>query len=554
MTRRSNLPFSGLLIALLALLLLVPSLGTAAQADPTDPAAPAGPGAPAAETPREVAEQALEAAEELLDPTAAPATTKADREHGKDVTLALRDLAASRADLPKDKKDDAGRLLARPTDGLGASGSYECDGNNGPPCYQTPENTPLCSGYLCVHYVDGADASAADPENNGTSGRWSGTDAAYPDYVEFVWQAFSVVANAYTNAGYQRPASDGFIGGNGADKVDIYIAELGQFGIYGYCATDENISGQGPAPAYCVVDNNYSSADYPNHTPADNLKVTAAHEYFHAVQFAYDANEDGWFMEGTATWAEDELFNSINDNRSYLPYGPLGVPSQPLDRWGNLAQYGSWIFFRYLGERYPTAEGLMPVIIRRMWEKAGAGGQYSVQAITSTLTDLRTTMNVQFAGFAFWNRNPAQYYSEGAGYRPAPLYGTYNLSGSAPSKSLRIQLHHLSAKHYRFVPKMTGAWRLRVQLNLNYLIAGGAAVVTVKKKGQAPVAKIVALNSAGDGVSLHTFGGAVDWVEVAAVSASTRYVSCGTRNFEWTCGGVPKDDSVYQSIIVKAVR
>lgn len=549
MTRRSNLPFSGLLIALLALLLLVPFLGTAAQADPGDPA---GPGAPAAETPQEVAEEALETVEELLDP-AATAVTPDAKEHGKDATLALRDLAASRADLPKDKKDDAGRLLARPTDGANTPGSYECEGNTGPPCYQTPENTPLCTGYLCVHYVDGADANASDPENNGTTGRWSGTNAAYPDYVEFVAQAFSVVANAYTVAGYQRPAGDGLIGGGGADKVDVYIAELGQFGIYGYCATDQEISGHGAAPAYCVVDNDYSAADYPSHTPADNLKVTAAHEYFHAVQFAYDANEDGWFMEGTATWAEDELFNAINDNRSYLPYGPLGVPSQPLDRWGNLSQYGSWIFFRYLGERYPSSQGLLPVIVRKMWEKAGAG-QYSVQAITSALTDLRTTMNVQFAGFAFWNRRPSAFYSEGAGYAPTPLYGTYNLSASAPSRSLRFQLHHLSAKHYRFVPKMTGAWKLRVQLNLNYIIAGGAAVVTVKKKGQAPVAKIVALNSTGDGVSSYAFGGAVDWVEVAAVSASTRYVNCGTRDYQWTCGGLPKDDSVYQSVIVKAVR
>jgi hypothetical protein len=37
------------------------------------------------------------------------------------------------------------------------------------------------------------------------------------------------------------------------------------------------------------------------------LKVTAAHEFFHAVQFAYDIGEDGWLMESTATWMEEHV-------------------------------------------------------------------------------------------------------------------------------------------------------------------------------------------------------------------------------------------------------
>ena len=55
------------------------------------------------------------------------------------------------------------------------------------------------------------------------------------------------------------------------------------------------------------------------------LQVTAAHEYFHLVQFGYDINEDGWIMESTATWAEDEVFDSINDNAQYLREGLYGL-------------------------------------------------------------------------------------------------------------------------------------------------------------------------------------------------------------------------------------
>ena len=34
-----------------------------------------------------------------------------------------------------------------------------------------------------------------------------------------------------------------------------------------------------------------------------------------------------------------------------------------------MRQYGDWIFFRYLSERFPDAEGGMPTVIRDMWEQ-----------------------------------------------------------------------------------------------------------------------------------------------------------------------------------------
>ena len=94
----------------------------------------------------------------------------------------------------------------------------------------------------------------------------------------------------------------------------------------------------------------------PTHTPLENLQVTAAHELFHAVQFAYDYYEDGWFMEATATWAEDELFDDVNDNVQYLRRSPITLPGRPMDKFEDdgVFHYGVWIFFRYLTERMPV--------------------------------------------------------------------------------------------------------------------------------------------------------------------------------------------------------
>ena len=80
--------------------------------------------------------------------------------------------------------------------------------------------------------------------------------------------------------------------------------------------------------------------------------MTAAHEFFHAVQAAYDWFEDAWFMESTAAWMEDEVYTDINDNLQYLTSSPLRHPEVPLD-FGNTDDfylYGAWIWWRFLSE------------------------------------------------------------------------------------------------------------------------------------------------------------------------------------------------------------
>ena len=137
--------------------------------------------------------------------------------------------------------------------------------------------------------------------------------------------------------------------------TDIYLADIGPEALYGYCTTDEPLAeNEWDAWAYCVLDNDYAANEFTTGTPMQNMRVTAAHEYFHAVQFGYDAFEDGWFMEATATWAEDELFDDIDDNLQYLSAGPLGQPWVPLDWFGGSHHYGDWIWFRYLSERFPS--------------------------------------------------------------------------------------------------------------------------------------------------------------------------------------------------------
>ena len=197
-----------------------------------------------------------------------------------------------------------------------------------------------------------------------------------PDYVEQALAVFNndVWGDEVTTMGYRAPKSDFSVqqqrlvrAPTDGHKFDVYLANLGDDQLYGYCTSDDPHFDLGSnyqffdGSAYCVVDNNYTEAIFQNHSPLENLQVTAAHEFFHAVQFAYDAFEDQWLLEATATWMEDEIYDDIDDNLQYLVDGPLRKPLIPLDKGATNADpcchvYGDWIFFRFLSEHFGPAE------------------------------------------------------------------------------------------------------------------------------------------------------------------------------------------------------
>ena len=133
--------------------------------------------------------------------------------------------------------------------------------------------------------------------------------------------------------------------------------------------------------AYCVLDDDYYISQFRVSGPMDPLKVTAAHEFFHAVQFAYDIGEDGWFMESTATWMEEHVYDQINDNRQYLTTSPLAQPMIPLDQTSGFRVYGAWIFWQFLTEYFGSAAP-DPNIVRAVWRKADGSptGQTCIDA------------------------------------------------------------------------------------------------------------------------------------------------------------------------------
>ncbi len=474
--------------------------------------------APVALPPQASPRATLAVADRVLDGEARTADPSA--------TVALRDLWLARPDLTGAEAVEAEALLARPTDGAGDPF------RNG---YTVP-STRTCGEHVCVHHVP----STADA----------------PPSADWVNLTLATLENTYAvevgQLGYRAPLGDRGIGGD--DRLDVYLKDLGT-GLYGYCAAEYRKKGR-TASGFCVLDNDYAPAQFPSGTsPQDNLTVTAAHEFFHAVQYAYDYDEDPWMMESTATWMEERVADHIDDNRQYLRYSQLQAPFVPLDAFSSTYgfQYGNWIFWEYLTQQY--SQGL----VKKAWRAAGSlkkdGGHYSVEAVQSVLRKKGGLATV-YADFAAANTVPGLVYEEGAAYAAATPAGEATLTRAARSWKKAVRLDHLAGDSVRLAPGADlsgGTWRLEVRVDGPSRSASPAATAVVHQLDGTVRTMRVRLDRRGNGVATVPFSAAtVAAVTVSVANVSTRY-RCG-RKTSLACAGESRDDNRKFTVHATAVK
>jgi hypothetical protein len=449
-------------------------------------------------------------------------------------TMILRDLAVRLADLSPAERKQARGLLARPDEGDGGvpEGTHGWD-----PAEQAAATSDCSDSRFCIHYTTAGD-DAADVL----------FATAVRDTIASVWD------NEVTGYGYRAPLSDIGSANNGGDaRLDVYLLDLGLDGIFGYCTSDDpNLFNQSyqffAFSVFCALDNDY--VGFGPRTPTEYLQVTAAHEFFHAVQFAYDFLEDIWLMEGSAAWIEDEVYPAINDNFIFLPQSPLRVPTTPVDRGDGGFEYGSWIFFKYLSERLVGDR----VVLRHVWERADGsqfaafGDMYSIQAVRSALAAHGKGWNASFARFARDNR--LRNYADGAIYPTTPTARTWTIRPARRSTGWQGRvLRHLANRFYSFNPgtgvRSTG--RLRIEVDLPPTATAPAAHVLIAFKSGATSFVPVRLNGQGNGARTVTFArNTVNRVDLILTNASTRYDLSTCFDFPpWTsysCGGARSRD------------
>ncbi|MBC2934023.1 MXAN_6640 family putative metalloprotease [Nocardioides sp. zg-1228] len=478
-------------------------------------------------------EPALPVLEEDLEPTASETLATARRVLAGDAragdpsaTLVLRDLWMKRTQLEGDQRRQADALLARPTDGVTDPQGFG---------YTEAEAAPLCNTRICVHYVPTGIDAPPSPD-------WPAQNLAVMD---------SVWSTIVDQMGFRAPVTDGSKGGG--PQFDVYLKDLGG-SLYGFCAGEKRAKKR-TASGYCVLDNDFAASQFPNGTPLDNLTVTAGHEFFHAVQYAYDYAEDPWMMESTATWMEERIATAVNDNRQYLPVSQIYAPNIPLDAFSrtNGFQYGNWVFWEYLTSRY--GNGLM----LKTWKQAGSlkkdGKKYSLQALQKVLKR-KGGFTKNYALFAAGNLTPAANFPEGAEYPGPKVRGAKLLSKRKRAKRFGTKIDHLASASYVYGPGkgLDGKkWKLALRITGPDKRTSPAAVVVVHRLDGKRKVKLVKLNRRGDGTTRVPFDNRkVAAVSVTLVNASTRF-RCG-RNTVLACAGKPIDDRLRFAVKARATK
>jgi hypothetical protein len=486
----------------------------------------------------------------------------------RSATMVLRDLVVRFDDLSPSNRRAARALLARPTAGPAARPDDSLDPGEH---HYSPDALAnyfyLCPAAYCVNWVESS-SDAVDVTDGDTNG--------LPDYVDDVVAAMNDVwQTEIVQMGYRPPKLDinspdpNHLNVDG--RLDVYLTDLGaDGGLFGYCTTDDPNAFDDSYPgydasAYCVLDNDYAVSQYGDQSGLFGLQATAAHEFFHAVQFAYNFWQDRWLLEGAAVWMEGQVYDDLDSAFPYIGISPVLYPDVPLDLSDmtasdlSLFKYGTWTFFQYLSE----IGG--PEVIREIFEAGdgipGARALYAVFAIDEAIRNSsggRADFGSVFADYGVANIAPELFYEEGAdwivfdnGGNPVPagvpLPGAVTLTRGHPSVGPRgVLTDHLTNAYRVFRPGIgvKQSAKLRVTLNLPPGVSGPeASLVSISRTGRLTW-RAVRLNAQGDAVVSVPFG-RTRVVILVLTNASTRFADCERfSGAVWvTCGGTPIDDN-----------
>jgi hypothetical protein len=178
----------------------------------------------------------------------------------------------------------------------------------------------------------------------------------------------------------------------------VVVANLGS-GLYGFVTSTGTPSGgnnpntswsDGDAKFSCMALNRDYSG-FPS-SPQASLDSTTAHEFNHSIQFGYGALNGmvpgDVFIEGGATWMEDEVFDGANDNYNFLwPNFADGMANF------NGSPYPYWIVYRALTEGYGTGvAGGGEQVMQDFWELVSKNTSNNTTALNTALVTRGTNL------------------------------------------------------------------------------------------------------------------------------------------------------------------
>jgi hypothetical protein len=279
---------------------------------------------------------------------------------------------------------------------------------------------------------------------NGLHQRIAGSARAYVDSAASM---LSHVAEVETTVlGYSAPPPDDLLGGG--PEYDVYIMSLGN--TYGYTDVDNPGPEGGTSSTFMTIDSDFSWVTPDSNKGIPALKVTLAHEFFHAIQlgrYGYWTN-DRWFYEISSVWMEDVVYTGVNDYYNYLlaSWSHFRVPTTPLTS-NDVIMYSRGIWGQYIAKAFGNDA------MRHTWEQVRLAAP--LQAIDNALRLFYgSSFKQAFVEWCTWNArtgyraDPARYYPEGAKF-PLVAETAYDVGGGA--RAVNDQTTGCTAsKYFRF--------------------------------------------------------------------------------------------------------
>ena len=350
---------------------------------------------------------------------------------------------------------------------------------------------------------------------------WTDLDRdGVPRWVEEIAAALEAAYAAQVALGFPAPYGsdryylDAYVGNTGirADGQQVTISS----GYYAYTEIDTDYD-----VAYFVFNSDFSA-----HTSDESgvLRVTAAHELFHAVQRAlgYPWNDEaaipdsrwrleGWWFEATATWMEEVCEPEVDDYVTYVR-SFLSAPEEPMTSTNGVREYGAAIFPGYLWMRHggpdlwvdvfshALAEGLEPAIRGALAAQGGPELEDSVAA--------------------FWSlaAHPEDFWDDGAQFRtssaprlvrsaaaPPVAYSTSATTAPGRFGANLVSLEYAPASMgAEFAPLSPGSARIAVSgagdagVSVTELVSGSNVVETGSGGGGLYIAVVNTTGTEGD--------------------------------------------------------
>lgn len=318
-------------------------------------------------------------------------------------------------------------------------------------------------GHFIVEYevtgVDSVDVTDIDPANG------------VPDYVERVAESLETSwAVEVDQLGFDAPATAG----------QPYEVQLRSIGSFGYTESSPG----SPGGTRIVLRNSYAGLpanEDPQGSEIGALRVTAAHEFRHAGQFATSAwSEAGLWIEVDAVWIEDQVFDQVNDYYRYLENNsPITAPALALDDGGS-ASYPQSVFEFWMEERVGIGG------IRAFWERRRAfPGEEILQSYDAILGASYSALDSAYVDFALFNLQTGSLSQAGTGYSEAAGYPDAVLTETRAALPARFgsAIEHLAAKLYRVDGFSGGDESVRLRLRQPTGVTLRVAALTMRDDG-----------------------------------------------------------------------